>query len=155
MTMHTIRAAPVKKSVRVNASQAHAFEVFASRFDSWWPREHHIGKVPMKEAIIEPRTGGRWYEKGEDGSECVWGHVIAWEPPARLVLSWQLNGKFEVDEKVASEVEVRFIADGLNATRVELEHRIAAPDADAIRTAVDAPQGWGSLLDLYAKRAMA
>ena len=153
MTIQTIRVAPVKKSIRVNASRARAFEVFASRFDSWWPREHHIGKVLMKEAVIEPRAGGRWYEKGEDGSECVWGHVIAWEPPARLVLSWHLNGKFEVDEKVASEVEIRFIPDGSSATRVELEHRIAAPDAEAIRTAVDAPQGWGGLLELFAEKA--
>ncbi|HEY2444219.1 MAG TPA: SRPBCC family protein [Rhizomicrobium sp.] len=152
MTFHSIRVTPVKKSILVKASQARAFDVFAARFDSWWPRDHHIGKAAMKEAIIEPRAGGRWYEKGEDGSECEWGRVVAWEPPSRLVLSWQLNGKFQIDDSVASEVEVRFFPDGTDATRVELEHRIAAPDAEAIRTAVDSPQGWGGLLEIFARK---
>jgi uncharacterized protein YndB with AHSA1/START domain len=153
VTLHSIRVTPVKKSIRVNAPQAHAFEVFASRFDSWWPRDHHIGKAAMIEAIIEPRAGGRWYEKGDDGSECEWGRVIAWEPPSRLVLSWHLNGKFEVDESVASEVEVLFVAEGPHATRVELEHRIASPDAETIRAAVDTPQGWSGLLEIFARKA--
>ena len=153
MTIHTIRVAPVKKSVRVRASQARAFEVFTARFDSWWPKSHHIGKAEMKEAVIEPRAGGRWYEKGVDDSECNWGTVLAWEPPSRVVLSWHINGKFQPDEGVQSEVEIRFIPESANATRVELEHRIAAADAEDIRGAVDSPQGWGSLLELFAQRA--
>jgi uncharacterized protein YndB with AHSA1/START domain len=155
VTIHTIRVAPVKKSVRVRASQARAFEVFTARFDSWWPKSHHIGKAEMKEAVIEPRAGGRWYEKGVDDSECNWGTVLAWEPPSRVVLSWQINGKFQPDEGVQSEVEIRFIPESANATRVELEHRIAAADAEDIRGAVDSPQGWGSLLELFAQRATA
>jgi len=155
VTIHTIRVAPVKKSVRVSASQARAFEVFTARFDSWWPKSHHIGKVEMKEAVIEPRAGGRWYEKGVDDSECNWGTVLAWEPPSRVVLSWHINGKFQPDEGVQSEVEIRFIPESANATRVELEHRIAAADAEDIRGAVDSPQGWGSLLELFAQRATA
>ena len=155
MTIHTIRVAPVKKSVRVRASQARAFEVFTARFDSWWPKSHHIGKAEMKEAVIEPRAGGRWYEKGVDDSECNWGTVLAWEPPSRVVLSWHINGKFQPDEGVQSEVEIRFIPESANATRVELEHRIAAADAEDIRGAVDSPQGWGSLLELFAQRATA
>jgi uncharacterized protein YndB with AHSA1/START domain len=107
----------------------------------------------MKEAIIEPRAGGRWYERGDDGSECDWGTVLTWEPPLRLVLSWRLNGKFVFDEAVASEVEVRFIAADAGTTRVELEHRILAPDAEAIRGAVDSPQGWEALLEIFARRA--
>jgi uncharacterized protein YndB with AHSA1/START domain len=153
--MTFIRVVPVRKSILVNAAQAHAFDVFAKRFDAWWPREHHIGKPAMKEAVIEPRAGGRWYEKGEDGSECDWGRVLAWEPPNRLVLSWTVNGKFQTDETVESEVEVRFIAESERATRVELEHRIAAEDAQTLREAVDSPRGWGSLLEIYAKKAAA
>jgi len=153
--MTFIRVAPVRKSILVNAPQANAFDAFARRFDAWWPREHHIGKSAMKEAVIEPRAGGRWYEKGEDGSECEWGRVLLWEPPNRLVLSWTINGKFQVDESVESEVEVRFRAEGESKTRVELEHRIAAADAQALREAVDSPGGWGSLLEIYANKAAA
>ena len=151
--MTRISAAPVKKSIRVNAPQAHAFEVFAARFDNWWPRDHHIGSAPMKQAIIETHSGGRWYEKGEDGSECDWGRVLVWDPPSRLVLSWGLNSKFVLDDRVESEVEVRFIPDGDGATRVELEHRILAADADALRDAVDSPRGWSGLLEIYAAKA--
>ena len=153
--MTFIRVAPVRKSISVNAPQAHAFDVFTRRFDVWWPRDHHIGKTAMKQAVIEPCTGGRWYEKGEDDSECEWGRVLAWEPPNRLVLSWTINGKFQVDGSVESEVEVRFVAEGDSRTRVELEHRIAAEDAEALRGAVDSPMGWGSLLEIYAKEAAA
>ncbi|HLY05739.1 MAG TPA: SRPBCC family protein [Rhizomicrobium sp.] len=153
--MTFIRVAPVRKSITVNAPQAHAFDVFARRLDAWWPRAHHIAKPAMKEAVIEPRAGGRWYEKGEDDSECDWGRVLAWEPPSRLVLSWTVNGKFQIDETVESEVEVRFIAEGEKTTRVELEHRIAAEDAQALRDAVDSPGGWTGLLELYAKEAEA
>jgi uncharacterized protein YndB with AHSA1/START domain len=153
--MTTIRVAPVRKSIVVKATQARAFDAFAARFDSWWPRDHHIGKATMKKAVIEPRAGGRWYERGEDGSECDWGRVLAYEPPTRLVLSWTINGKFQVDETVESEVEVRFVAESANTTRVELEHRIAAADATALREAVDSPGGWGSLLEIYAKQVAA
>jgi uncharacterized protein YndB with AHSA1/START domain len=144
-----IRVASVKKSIRVHATQARAFEVFTARFDAWWPKAHHIGQAAMKEAVIEPRQGGRWYEKGEDGSECDWGKVLAWEPPQRVVLSWQINSKFAIDQSVASEVEVRFIAEGDGMTRVELEHRIEAPDGEAMRAAVDSPGGWSGLLEAY------
>jgi len=148
-TQTMIRVSPVKKSIRVNASQTRAFEVFTARFDAWWPKSHHIGQTAMKEAIIEPRQGGRWYEKGEDGSECQWGTVLAWEPSQRVVLSWHINSKFQYDESVASEVEVRFIAESAAVTRVELEHRIESVDAEDIRAAVDSPGGWSSLLEHY------
>jgi uncharacterized protein YndB with AHSA1/START domain len=146
-----ITPAHVRKTIRVNVPRERAFEVFTARFGSWWPKSHHIAAAEMQNVVIEPRLGGRWYEIGVDGAECDWGKVLAWEPPQRLVLSWHLNGKFQLDENVASEVDVRFIADGAEATRVELEHRIVAPDAEIIRAAVDAPNGWTGLLDLYAK----
>ena len=151
MSVHKIAPAPVRKTIRVNASQARAFEVFTTRFAAWWPKEHHIAKVDMQEAVIEPRQGGRWYEKGIDGSECNWGEVLVWQPPSKLVLSWRINSKFQIDKEVESEVEVRFIAEGMDATRVELEHRILAADAEALRDAVDSPMGWSGLLAIYAK----
>jgi uncharacterized protein YndB with AHSA1/START domain len=153
MNVQMLKVAPVKKTLLLRASPERAFAVFTARFDAWWPKSHHIGKAPMKEAVIEPRSGGRWYEKGEDGSECNWGKVLAWEPPSRLILSWHINGKFELDESVMSEVEVRFIAEGANTTRVELEHRIESHDADAMRAAVDAPNGWTAILEAYGKVA--
>ena len=155
MSTHKITPAPVRKSIVVNAPQAHAFEVFTARFGSWWPKAHHIAPVEMQEAIIEPRQGGRWYEKGIDGSECLWGEVLVWQPPGKVVLSWHLNSQFKYDENVDSEVEVRFIAEGEGVTRVELEHRITASDAEAIRAATDAPQGWSGLLALFAAHAQA
>jgi uncharacterized protein YndB with AHSA1/START domain len=148
-----IRPVPVRKSIVVKAPQARAFEVFTARFGAWWPKSHHIATPEMADGIIEPRRGGRWYEKGVDGSECDWGKVLVWEPPSRLVLSWHLNSKFQLDDAVESEVDVQFIAEGSDTTRLELEHRIAAVDAEAIRAAVDAPNGWTGLLALYAEVA--
>ncbi|HEY1962576.1 MAG TPA: SRPBCC family protein [Rhizomicrobium sp.] len=148
-----IAAAPVRKSIVVKAPQARAFEVFTARFASWWPKSHHIGSAEMAEAIIEPRMGGRWYERGVDGSECDWGEVLAWEPPSRVVLSWRINAQFKLDASLDSAVEVRFIAENAATTRVELEHRITAVDAEAIRAAVDSPNGWGGLLEVYGKAA--
>lgn len=151
MSPQRITPAPVRKSIRVKVPQARAFEVFTARLGKWWPKDHHIGAVEMKEAVIDPRQGGRWYEKGIDGSVCNWGEVLVWEPPSRLVLSWCINSKFVVDEAVQSEVEVRFTAEGRDATLVELEHRITATDAEQIAQAVD--RGWGGLLALFAKLA--
>ncbi|MGD0191074.1 MAG: SRPBCC family protein [Rhizomicrobium sp.] len=150
-----IKAAPVRKTVRVNAAPERAFDVFTAHFDAWWPKSHHIGKADMKQAVIEPHAGGRWYEKDVDGSECDWGTVLVWEPPHRVVLSWKINAKFEIDETVGSEVEVRFIAEAGGITRVELEHRIDAADADTMRSMVDAPNGWTAIMDEYRRAVSA
>lgn len=102
---------------------------------------------------MEPRVGGRWYERGDDGSECEWGKVLAWEPPARVVLAWHINAQFKYDPVHFSEVEIRFIAESGSVTRVELEHRylerFGAEGAD-IRSKVDAPNGWTAIMQLYA-----
>jgi len=148
-----LTVAPVRKTIVVNASQARAFDVFTAKFGAWWPKSHHIAKVEMDNVYIEPRQGGRWYEKGVDGSECDWGKVLSWEPPNRVVLSWHLNGKFELDESVESAVDVRFIAESPTTTRIELEHRVTAVDAEEIRAAVDSPGGWSGLLTMYADAA--
>ena len=88
MSTRTITIAPVRKSIRVKASQAHAFEVFTSGLDRWWPRTHSIGSAPVKSAVMEARLGGRWYQLCEDGSEATVGKILAWEPPHRFVVSW-------------------------------------------------------------------
>ncbi|HXL98619.1 MAG TPA: SRPBCC family protein [Rhizomicrobium sp.] len=148
-----ITPAPVRKSIRVNAPQAKAFETFTARIDAWWPRGHHVGASPLKKVIIEPFVGGRWYHLSENGSEGVTGIVRVWQPSSRVVLSWRLNAKFEYDDDMHSEVDVTFTPDGADATRVDLEHRITAVDADALRAAVDAPGGWTGILAAFAQSA--
>jgi uncharacterized protein YndB with AHSA1/START domain len=154
MTATTIAPAPVRSSVRVNAPPEQAFEIFTARMGRWWLKTHKIGAVDMADAVLEPRAGGRWYEKGVDGSECDWGRVLAWDPPSRLVLAWQITGRWQFDPDLLTEVEVRFIPVGANATRVELEHRNIerfGPDAEAVRAAFDSPGGWPGLLDSFAR----
>ncbi len=152
----TITPAPVRRAVTVKASQARAFEVFTSRIGAWWPKSHHIGKVEPESLVIEPRVGGRWFERAPDGTECDLGRVLAWDPPARLVLAWQLNPKFQYQADLITEVELRFIPDGAGATRVELEHRNLerfGEGAVAMRDRIDAPRGWPMILDAFAAAA--
>jgi uncharacterized protein YndB with AHSA1/START domain len=158
MTAQTASAIPVRKSITVNASVEHAFHVYTAGFDSWWPRAHHIGKSPMKRAIIEGAAGGRCYSEQEDGTECDWGRILVWDPPHRFVMAWQISPswQYEPDLAKASEVDVRFTALGDGSTRVDLEHRHFerhGAGGDQIRTAVDGPGGWGGLLDLFKARA--
>lgn len=148
-----ISPAPVRRSVRVPADPARAFEVFTTKMARWWPPAYKIGPADRIDTVLEPKVGGRWYERDADGSECDWGRVIAWEPPTRLVLAWQIDGRFRYDPDLVTEVEVRFVADGPGATRVELEHRNLeryGEAAEAVRTAFDAPSGWQGVLDSYA-----
>ena len=152
----TISPAPVRKSVRVAAPPERAFEVFTAGIGRWWPKSHHIGAADLDTLVIEPRQGGRWYERDVDGSECEVGKVLVWDPPARLVLAWQLTPEWKHDPALVTEVDVRFIADGANATRVELEHRNLermGERADAMRQQIDGPGGWGDLLQLFAQSA--
>jgi uncharacterized protein YndB with AHSA1/START domain len=146
----------VRKTVTVEAPVARAFEVFTAGFDGWWPRSHHVGEPEMAEAVMERRTGGRWYERGVDGSECDWGSVLVYEPPERLVLAWQLNSDFKYDQDLVTEVEVRFTADGRDRTRVELEHRNLdrfGPEAERMRAVFNSDGGWNGLLQSFANVA--
>lgn len=148
-----IRPAPVRKSIFVDAPTDHAFEVFTSGINRWWPKTHKIGPSDLDRPIIEPREGGRWYELDVDGSECEIGKVAVWEPPSRVVLIWQLTPDFTFDPDLVTEVEVRFTPEG-DGTRVDLEHRgleSLGDRAHALREAVDSPGGWGGLLALYAE----
>jgi hypothetical protein len=111
MTMTTTpQTSTVQRSVAVKAGLEHAFNVFTTGFDTWWPRSHSIGKSGLQKAIIEARLGGRCYQLSVDGSECDWGRILVWEPPRRFVLAWQLNPKWECEPDLtrASEVEVSF-----------------------------------------------
>lgn len=157
MSETTIRPAPVRRSVTVKAAQARAFQVFTDGFGRWWPRSHHIGQAAMTSGVIEPRVGGRWYEIGEDGSQCDWGKVLVWEPPQRLVLAWQLTAQWQFDPGFVTEVEVRFTSEG-ETTRVDLEHRHLerfGVDAEKVRTSIDSPKGWPDILRQFAEAASA
>lgn len=145
---------PVRKSIHVRANPERAFAVFADDFDSWWPRTHHIGKSPMQKAVVEGKAGGRCYTQQVDGTDCDWGTVLVWEPPHRLVLAWQITHEwgYQPDLARSSEVEVRFTPEG-DGTRVDLEHRHLARHGAgeaSMRTAVDSPNGWSGLLQLFA-----
>jgi uncharacterized protein YndB with AHSA1/START domain len=141
--------------ITVGVPVERAFQVFADSFTAWWPPEYHIGQADMAEAILEPREGGRWYEQGVDGSECDWGRVLAWEPPHRLVITWQINGlwQYDPDPEHASEIEVRFTEDGREQTTVEIEHRFLdrLVGGQAIHDAIGQGGGWASILDRFAK----
>ncbi|MEP6620124.1 MAG: SRPBCC family protein [bacterium] len=154
MTPETV--APVRKQIVVNASQEHVFKVFTRDINTWWPREHHIGTSPLAQAMLEPHAGGRWYAICEDGSECDTGKVLAWDPPRRLVLAWQITAQWQFDPEFVTEVEVNFVADGPKTTTVTLEHRNLARygvAAEAFRASIDAAGGWGKLLESLARRA--
>ena len=150
-----IRPAPVRKSVHVNASPEHAFDTFANGIGRWWPKTHKIGPAELDRPVIEPKPGGRWYELDVDGSKCEIGKVLAWEPPARQVLIWQLTPEFTYDPDLITEVEVTFTPEG-SGTRVDLEHRHlerVGEKADALRESVSGPGGWPALLQLFAEAA--
>jgi uncharacterized protein YndB with AHSA1/START domain len=156
----TITVAPVRKSVVVKADPARAFDVFTRGFDRWWPRKLPAdpgqcagASSAVEESVIEPFAGGRWYSRCEDGGEVGLGHVLVWEPGSRLVLSWEFDAQWRPDASAPSEVEIRFIADGPNATRVELEHRnlerLGKDGGEKMRRDVDG--GWPARLELFAR----
>jgi len=148
----TIKLAPVRKQIIVEASPQRAFEVFTAGFGGWWPPGHHIGVADYKDAVIEPRVGGRWYEIGHNGSECDWGDVLVWNPPERLVLAWRLSADWKYQKDLLTELEVRFTAEGPR-TLVELEHRKLenwGAGAEQAHTAIDGDRGWSGLLEMYA-----
>ncbi|MCA1585162.1 MAG: SRPBCC family protein [Acidobacteria bacterium] len=147
----------VRKIVSVEASQAVAWRVFTEKMGTWWPLAHYkIGQANAVDAVIEPHVGGRWYERGDDGSTCDWGRVLSWEPPFRLVLSWDISADWQPDATVQTEIEVRFIPDGDTVTRVEFEHRHLdryGARRDEMRRIFDVKGDWGRLLALFARAA--
>jgi uncharacterized protein YndB with AHSA1/START domain len=145
---------PITGTVTVNASIEEAFRIFTASFDKWWPHQYHIGQAEVAELVMESGEGGRWYERGVDGSECDWGRVLVWAPPNRLVLTWQINGqwRFDPDPAHASEIEVRFTADGRDQTTVEVEQRHfeRLVGGDIVHGTIKSGGSWTVLLEGYA-----
>lgn len=160
MTQQTMRqsepAGSLSRVVLVQAPPDVAWRVFTEQMGTWWPlATHKIGRTRAVDTVVEPRVGGRWYERGEDGSSCDWGRVLAWEPPARLVLAWQISPDWQYDPALQTEVEVRFLAEG-KGTRVELEHRgldrYGARQEEMLRI-FGSDRGWSGLLASFARAA--
>ena len=147
----------VRKAVSVQAPPAVAWRVFTEQMGSWWPLANYkIGKANAVDAVIEPHVGGRWYERGDDGSTCDWGVVLSWEPPSRLVLSWDISADWQPDPTLKTEIEVHFIPVGKDGTRVELEHRLLdryGARRDEMRRIFDTEGDWGRLLEVFARTA--
>ena len=154
MSMH-LQETTVRSEIVVNASVERAFAVFTEGFDRIKPREHNLLAVEIAETVLEAREGGRIYDRGVDGSECAWARVLAFEPPDRLVFSWDIGPTWQVETEPGrtSEVEVRFIAEAPGRTRVELEHRHLERHGqgwEGVRDGVGAEQGWPLYLQRYA-----
>jgi len=154
MNMH-VSPALVRQSVVVEAPIEHAFKVFTEQFGRFKPSEHNLLAVPIAETVFEPRVGGHVYDRGIDGSECRWARVLAYEPPNRVLLSWDISPQWQIetDPEKTSEWEVRFTAETPHRTRVDLEHRKLDRHGGAwqgVRDGVAGDQGWPLYLQRYA-----
>ena len=150
----------VRTEVVVDAPIKRAFSVFTEGIGSWWRPDHHILEGELAEMVFEPRVGGHVFDSGADGSECRWARVLAYEPPKRVVISWDINTQWqlETDHERTSEVEVRFVPEGADRTRVTLEHRNLDRHGEGwegMRDAVGSPEGWSEGLRGFAERLRA
>jgi uncharacterized protein YndB with AHSA1/START domain len=147
----------VRESIVVDSPIELAFQVFTEDIGSWWPPDHHILEGELAEMVFEPREGGHIYDRNTHGEECRWARVLAYEPPNRVVFSWDigLDWKIQPDPAKTSEVEVRFVAEAAERTRVELEHRHLERHGERwenMRGAVGSPGGWRRGLERFAQR---
>jgi uncharacterized protein YndB with AHSA1/START domain len=145
----------VRRAIVVNAPIDRAFTVFTDRFGDFKPPEHNLLRAPIAETVFEPKVGGHIYDRATDGSECRWARILAYDPPRRVVFSWDIGPTWQVepDPEHTSEVEVTFIAEASDRTRVELEHRHIdrhGPGWESVRDGVGHDQGWPLYLDRYA-----
>jgi uncharacterized protein YciI len=147
----------VHAGITVPVAPAEAFELFTAGIDSWWPRGgYSIGPTRLHQAVLEPHEGGRWFERGADDSEHDWGRVAHWQPPRRVVLSWQISAEWNSDPTLETEVDVGFADLGDGRTRVHLEHRHLDRYGDRhgeMLAAHSSPEGWQGLLGAYAAAA--
>jgi uncharacterized protein YndB with AHSA1/START domain len=146
----------IRTSIVVEAPLERAFAVFVEDFDRIKPREHNMLGVDIAETVLEPREGGRIYDRGVDGSECQWARVLACEPPDRIVFSWDISPQWQIetDPSRTSEVEVRFVSETPDRTRVELEHRNLERHGEGwagLREGVGGEGGWPLYLERYAE----
>jgi len=147
-----IKPAAIRKSFTVKAPVDRAFRVFTADFGRWWPKTHYVGDSPLIGAVVEPHVGGRWYGRHEDGVDRLWGDVLTWDPPSRVVLAWRLSHEFGYDPNLLTEVDVRFTPAGDGETRVDFEHRGLEAFGDsegALRTITGMETGWGLILDSF------
>jgi uncharacterized protein YndB with AHSA1/START domain len=151
--IETIEA--IRREIVVGIGRERAFEIFTADMTSWWPSAHHIGSAPIEEVLIEPRVGGRWYTRHQDGTETSTGSVTVWDPPGRLVITWQIGSDWKYHMDLVTTVEVIFVAEGPDRTRVLLEHRdleAFGADAAAMRETFEEPGAWTGTLAAYAGR---
>jgi uncharacterized protein YndB with AHSA1/START domain len=157
MTAQT-EATAVQTAIVVDAPIERAFRVFTEGINTWWPPEHHLLQEELAEMVFEPHVGGHIYDRGVDGSECRWARVLAYDPPVRVVFSWDINTKWELETDVdkTSEVEITFTAETPERTRVVLEHRNLERHGEnwqSMRDAVGSDGGWPVGLRAFAARA--
>jgi uncharacterized protein YndB with AHSA1/START domain len=150
----------IRTDVVVDAPQDRAFRLFTEQFDMIKPREHNMLEVDIADSVFEPREGGRVYDRGVDGSECQWARVLAYEPPDRILFTWDISPRWQIEDDLsrASEVEVRFIAESAERTRVELEHRHLDRHGEgweSLSEGVADDQGWPLYLSRFADRIRA
>jgi uncharacterized protein YndB with AHSA1/START domain len=150
----------VRSSIVVEAPLERAFSVFTDGIGTWFPPEYNLLDVEIAERVFEPRAGGRVYDRGVDGSECHWARVLAYEPPNRVVISWDISPRWQIetDPEKTSEVEVRFISEAPERTRVELEHRNLDRHGEGweqTRESVGGEGGWPGCLRSFAERIAA
>ena len=156
MTMQATNTS-VRATTVVPAPIDEAFRVFTADIGSWWPSTHHVLEGELAEMVFEPREGGYVYDRGTDGTECRWARVLTYDPPNRVVFSWDVSPQWriETDPSKTSEVEVRFVTEAADRTRVELEHRNLERHGEGwegMRDAVGSPDGWAIGLDAFAAR---
>ena len=152
----------VRKSVLVRATVERAFSVFVEQMETWWPATHHMAKDAFELIVVEPRVGGRWYERDANGVEGDWGTVLLWDPPHLVRLSWHVapsesseEWKYDPDPQRASEVQIRFVQAANGMTLVELEHSKLerhGGNTQLLRTVFDGPGAWEGMLALFAKK---
>ena len=152
-----IQETGIQVQVVVEAPIEQAFTVLTEGIGTWFPPEYNLLAVPIAERVFEPRVGGHVYDRGVDGSECHWGRVLEYEPPTRVVISWDISPRWQIETDVAktSEVEVRFIAEGANRTRLELEHRHLERHGDGwqqLHESVSGDGGWPGALRTFVDR---
>lgn len=147
--------APIFRSIVVKAAPARAFELFTTRIQDWWPLKNaSIGSAPAVSVVLEPRDGGRWFERDAQGNETQWGRVLAWEPPHRLLLSWQIGTDWAYHADLLTELELTFAAQASGGTVVTLEHRhLERLGSDAARHRHLLDGGWPTMLGGFQKLA--
>ncbi|MDW3845795.1 SRPBCC family protein [Micromonospora sp. BRA006-A] len=147
--------AVVRRQIVVDAPVERAFAVFTKRFGDFKPKEHNLLSSPITETVFEAKAGGHIVDRAEDGSECAWARILVFEPPDRLVFSWDISPAWQLEQDLenASEVEVRFVAETPQRTRVELEHRNLdrhGPGWESVRDGVGHDEGWPLYLARFA-----